>query len=255
MKFLCILIGFFCAIQYGSCTHLSTKVGKRFYKAKLKCTKAESSCKIYGLYSDANDFKLIARKLRFHSFNTLEFIDSFLIDFPNDIFSNTESVYYLKIANLGLNHLELKDLEKFPNLEALYASHNSLESLPQNIFDATPNIRILNFAHNRLSQIDMGSIMALKQLHFLDLRGNICVDEKFDFSDDRQVARASHEIIQSCFPQNYKLQMGKRRCFLALALAAGMSGGGGGGKKRSKKCQKKCRKGKCKYRNCKKITP
>lgn len=254
MNVLLFCIGFFCAIQLTWSADFELREHK-YFTPKIKCKVLKSRCKIYRLYNDRDDLQLIAKKFQTQkNFKTLKFVDSFLTDFPSEIFPSVSNIEHLYINDLGLIRLELKDLQKFPNLKTLYAYRNNLETLPQDLFDATPNLKLLNFAKNRLSQIDVGSILALKELSSLDLRENICIDEKFDFKNDKQVARASHEIIQSCFPQNYQLQTGKRRCLLGLALAAGMSGGSGKKKKRKKhhNCKKKCKRGKCKWKHCKK---
>lgn len=246
MKVLIYLVAF--AIQAAICEEkFSTDIASKSIKSNLKCK--HSKCEIKFLHNDFNDIDLIARKLQlYENFKTVKFVDCFLTDFPRNIFiEKLPSVRYLMIDDMGLQNLKLKDLRNFPKLQTLIASHNSLESLPQDLFDATPKIETLDFSYNRLSQIDMGSLLALKRLSSLDFTENFCVNEKFDFTDEFQIVRASQEIIQSCFPQNYKVQLNKRRSLMTVAVIVGRCWKC----KRATKyrsCRKICKRGRCRWK-------
>lgn len=100
------------------------------------------------------------------------------IDFiPERIENFFPNLHGLRVGNSSIRQLSKDDLKPFPELELLSFDKNKLEVLDGDLFDYTPSLKWIYFEDNNIVHIAPDLLASLKNLEFIDISGNICVDE------------------------------------------------------------------------------
>jgi len=107
---------------------------------------------------------------------------SFIPSNMNSFLPNLQ-VFYLVAT--GVSQILSTDLRQFPRLQAFYAQHNSITSLPSNLFEGNPqliDLEIVGPVHfnrdNSLHSIGFNMLSNAIRLEFVILRNNFCVNER-----------------------------------------------------------------------------
>lgn len=82
--------------------------------------------------------------------------------------------------NGGLREITKDDLAGFGNLKFLDLQGCEITSLPEDLFEYTPNLEVIYFSYNRLSTIGETLLEPLKTLKYIDFRGNSTINEVYD---------------------------------------------------------------------------
>lgn len=92
------------------------------------------------------------------------------------IFPNLDHV----AINGGLRSISKSDFEGFGNLKFLDLEGCEISTLADDLFENTPNLEVIYFSHNGVTNIGPNLLQPLKNLKYLDLRGNETIDAVFD---------------------------------------------------------------------------
>lgn len=150
---------------------------------------------------------------------TLQFVNSHFERLPKILSRKFQNVKKLYVEAVGLTLITRKDLKAFKKLEELHASYNKLTKFRADLFDFTPNVHSIYFMHNKINEIDVATIMHLKQLKVLDLRHNDCVDKKFKFSSKAEITKFSKEILIHCQSLDVPVNRPRRTIIAAYLLS------------------------------------
>lgn len=94
----------------------------------------------------------------------------------SDLFPKLDHV----AINGGLREITKEDLAGFANLKFLDLQGCEIASLPNDLFEYTPNLEVIYFSYNRISLIGENLLEPLKQLKYIDFRGNSTINEVYD---------------------------------------------------------------------------
>jgi Leucine-rich repeat (LRR) protein len=111
----------------------------------------------------------------------------------------------LKTLNLRNNLLEKIDDDLFAeleNLDKLDLSSNNLAILSDLVFRKNLKLEIISLASNYISRIHPKAFQNLRDLKFLDLRGNLCVNEVFEEIWDPEDIKNKLRDCFSKYPAN-----------------------------------------------------
>lgn len=110
-----------------------------------------------------------------------------------DVFKNLEEVY---ISNTGLESITQSDLKQFQVLERLTLLQSQLRSLESGLFRYNTKLRFLQISGNQLVSIAADILKPLKDLAFISLRNNACIDTDMHSKDGFK--KVVQEIIKRC---------------------------------------------------------
>ena len=124
---------------------------------------------------------------------------------------------FLSVKFLYLNHQGLRVLPPYfiegPNIIYANLSHNSIQSVQENVFSLTPNIQILSFVSNKLTSLESHFCSGLSLLSHLYLSDNPLIHiavNVFLENPDLTVIRSEWYmvccvafVVRDCKPQNY----------------------------------------------------
>lgn len=82
--------------------------------------------------------------------------------------------------NGGLREITKDDLRGFLNLKFLDLQGCEITSLPDDLFENTPNLEVIYLSYNKLSFIGEKLLEPLKSLKYIDFRGNLSINEVYD---------------------------------------------------------------------------
>ncbi|KAI4487750.1 hypothetical protein M0802_011855 [Mischocyttarus mexicanus] len=125
------------------------------------------------ILSKENNLRQFMRRLGVHQTKSFSF-QSFKVLNESLTKNHLQGISYVKKLDLshnGLNYIESNIFSDFPELERLDLSNNNL-TLPDDIFDATPNITHLHLSKNNIITISPKLFYKLKNLKYLDLKEN-----------------------------------------------------------------------------------
>ena len=96
-----------------------------------------------------------------------------IIVLPNKLFANLKPIKSLSLESIGWKELTKNVFaNNFEMLKRLSISGYQRDTLPEEIFNNTPNIKVLRIDHNNLFFLPSGIFRNLKKLEFLDLSYN-----------------------------------------------------------------------------------
>ena len=89
-----------------------------------------------------------------------------------------------KLEQLDLSYNQVKMLEDYvfeelKSLLYLNLAYNEIENISKKLFQFNINLKSINLRHNKIYSIQIGSFGNLRNLNFLILEANVCVNKKF----------------------------------------------------------------------------
>ena len=105
-----------------------------------------------------------------NSIKTLEFSSLYIEEVPAHAFKNYPELETLKMSGRSFHEDALIGLSKVKKLDLGYSG---LSSLPDKIFEPTPNVLWLSLRYNRFREIPVEAISLLTQLVTLNMNGNM----------------------------------------------------------------------------------
>lgn len=97
-----------------------------------------------------------------------------------DWFTTLVNLEVLLIDENGITDLSSKTFEKLTNLREIYARRNKLTTLPAGLFASNFQLLIIALVDNEILTISTTMFDHLTKLWILDLRRNVCVDQRYD---------------------------------------------------------------------------
>ncbi|KAL7011232.1 hypothetical protein ACKWTF_014175 [Chironomus riparius] len=111
---------------------------------------------------------------------------------PKGIDKFIPNLVVLSITNSELKAIVPEDLQPFPLLKIVNLTGNEIEILQENLFVFNPNLQVLSLDSNKIKQIHPKVFENLKELIYLGLMDNICVDLRF--SDPNSIGSSLAEL-------------------------------------------------------------
>lgn len=194
-------------IQRISSTHISSHDNSKVTDVSI------SNCKILFL---PNFFGIqFLNLLRFEVLNSNLFsinrdnffgmsdLTDLMLDF-NEIENLSVDTFYdlksLEFLSMNKNRiLRLSDEIFIANSKLKWISfeNNLIQKLTTKVFEKNSNLEILNFKKNQLKEICIEFVF-LESLNFIDLRGNLCVDEIIEKVKGQEFYEIIEEKIEKC---------------------------------------------------------
>lgn len=127
----------------------------------------------------------------------------FQAGFPRDLTEKFPNLDHLAV-NGGLSEISKEDLAGYANLRFLDLQGCEITSLPDDLFVNTPNLEVVYFSHNHIASIGRNLLEPLKNLKYIDLRGNVHIDAVYD--EDKSNEMSFDDLIvairERCAVQN-----------------------------------------------------
>ncbi|CRK95376.1 CLUMA_CG008837, isoform A [Clunio marinus] len=123
--------------------------------------------------------------------------DNWLTEVPSgfdNFFSNIEFLYMINTQLVTVNS---NQIQQFPNLEYLWLENNQIENIEVYAFSLTPLLRHIDLQYNDITSIPYNTFQHL-HLEVLKMKGNVCVNESAETSQNVNTLIANVEI--SCSP-------------------------------------------------------
>lgn len=100
-------------------------------------------------------------------------------DFPRELPTLFPNLDHMAI-NGGLSQITKDDLADFVNLKFLDLQGCEITSLPDDLFEYTPNLEVIYFSFNKLTLIGEKILEPLTSLKYIDFRGNSSINAVYD---------------------------------------------------------------------------
>jgi hypothetical protein len=114
------------------------------------------------------------------SVTAIEFNKCELSKIPRGLLKMFPNLTAISIYSSRLKAVRREDLKEYKDLRDFYFADNEIEYLPGDLFDDCSNVEVVSFYGNRVRKIDENFLDKAKNLKFLDLEGNLCIDKCFD---------------------------------------------------------------------------
>lgn len=166
---------------------------------KIKC-ESSVNCTILE-YTKNIKFDLNGNnRTKFDKIKFLTVRESKLPHIPKEFGEFFVNLEFLDINGVGLERLDHDDLFKLSKLKTLIASNNSIKTIAKNVFDDNLKLEEIDLSSNKIKMIKTKSIRALKDLKIINLKGNSCIDEKFENlnSDEKERQKNMNKIMIKC---------------------------------------------------------
>ena len=127
-------------------------------------------------------------------------LDSSVVYLPVNIMEQFNNVVLLSIKRCGLEKISRQDLKSFVSLEELYLSENKIEALSHDLFMDLLLIKKFSFRANKIKYISQHTLKPLKNLQYVNLKGNINIDLVYnkETSTEKVTFEVLKETIRSC---------------------------------------------------------
>jgi hypothetical protein len=125
--------------------------------------------------------------------------------FPRHLERQFRQLRAIAFHNTGMRVLHSEDLRPFgERLETIRVSGCEIEVIEQDLFRHNPNLRGIGMHRNRIKFIDGDSLQHLRNLRFLWLEGNDCINQSAN--DKQGVTALVNEVRKKCF-MNFMIMM------------------------------------------------
>lgn len=101
----------------------------------------------------------------------------------------------LSFLNCNVRSITKDHLVAFPEMLQVSYNLNQIEVIPGDLFIYTPKLKLVNFAGNNIKHIGVGLFKPLKQLDYIWLEKNVCIDMN---SRKKELKKLNKEIRKSC---------------------------------------------------------
>lgn len=85
---------------------------------------------------------------------------------------NLDQIVLLDVQRNGIHTIDIRGLNRYPNLQRLNAAFNRIETVPDGVFKHTPHIKWLNLEGNSIQRIEPFTFKPLLKLNHLFLQNN-----------------------------------------------------------------------------------
>lgn len=120
-----------------------------------------------------------------------------LKSFDVEVFDKTENLEFLDFSKNDISDLPSKLFNKLSKLKFLDMSFNKLVQLQADIFPEQNSLENVYFVNNMLKTIETKLFRNLVNVKIIDLRGNICIGEKFP-DDITNLTQLKNQVNQLC---------------------------------------------------------
>jgi hypothetical protein len=117
--------------------------------------------------------------------------------FPRGLEKFFPNIEIMFVVDCKLKAITNQDLASFPQLKELRLSHNDIEELDDDLFAANKKLISISLSYNRIKFIGEVTFKPLKQLDFLFLNSNKCIN-KDAFFDVSKVNEIIDEVRKQC---------------------------------------------------------
>jgi hypothetical protein len=125
--------------------------------------------------------------------------------FPRHLERQFRQLRAIAFHNTGMRTLHSEDLRPFgERLETIRVSGCNIEVIEQDLFRHNPNLRGIGMHRNRIKFMDGDSLQHLRNLRFLWLEGNDCINQSAN--DKQGVTALVNEVRKKCF-MNFMIMM------------------------------------------------
>ncbi|KAG5666528.1 hypothetical protein PVAND_014548 [Polypedilum vanderplanki] len=147
---------------------------EKFYRCCVYSTRIfeDIELKFSGIHKEENCTNESVTAIEFNKCEISKIPQGLLKVFPN---LKAISIYCSK-----LKIIRREDLKEYCDLKDFYFADNEIEFLPGDIFDDCENVEVVSFYGNKIKKIDENFLSEAKNLKYLDLEGNLCIDKCFD---------------------------------------------------------------------------
>ena len=141
-----------------------------------------------------HDFK------NFNKLRTLEIRRNNLTFIEEGAFDEVKDIGYLDLSHNSINSLPSKIFLNLVHLRTLILSHNKIEKFTADVLPRKNSIEEFHVDNNELELIETKILRYLRKAKLIDLTENVCIDLKFDKSDEKSksLVELSGEIDLNC---------------------------------------------------------
>lgn len=97
--------------------------------------------------------------------------------FPTGLDSLHKDFELIYMGGVQLQEINQSDLKPFKKLVTLYLPSNNLEIIDDGLFDFNPKLKYIDLRNNKIRYIYPGVFANVKNLLFLALNGNVCINK------------------------------------------------------------------------------
>lgn len=95
---------------------------------------------------------------------------------PINLLEHFHKLEAIEVVGAKMARLEKRDLDSFPHLKVLWLPRNNIEVLSNDVFEGNAKLEKISFYQNRLKFIGSEALMPLKNLKYINLEFNVCID-------------------------------------------------------------------------------
>ena len=99
-----------------------------------------------------------------------------------------------------LIEIRSKDFHGMQNLEYLSLNNNKLTSLPSDVLSSLTKLKHISIEHNQIKYIGYGLIDQFKNMHYVDLRSNNCINK--NYSGSSAIIQLIEDVKENCMISN-----------------------------------------------------
>lgn len=119
---------------------------------------------------------------------------------PNGIEKFFPALTAISFSQSKLKAIGKSDIRPFNNLRILYIANNEVEQLSDDLFEFNTELQAFVATNNSLKSIGSNILTPLAKLEYVDLRGNVCINEAAESAS--QISKISQHFIKNCSISN-----------------------------------------------------
>ncbi|KAG5668986.1 hypothetical protein PVAND_016889 [Polypedilum vanderplanki] len=168
-------------------------------KSNLYLDHTQNTCKIqHDVNINDDDFKIQSVQSKLRKSEILEFnVEGKIFEyFPMNFDVEFPNLIAIMVKNSGLKAITKETFKNIPKLKWLSFHMNKLRKLEEGIFENNKELERITLGTNQIQYIHPDTFDHLKNLKFLGLKGNTCVNNYFDLEQKKNTTEQLKPFLE-----------------------------------------------------------